>query len=177
MIRRNQPGQVRLNERMDLVQFDTAQAPTVAAWPTSATESQRWCGRPEFPIRPEVIEEWSKAQDVQAFLLLAESEAVGYGELWLDEEEHEVELAHLIVAPTHRRKGIGRHLTEALSKEAEQQPTAGTICLRVHPDNAAAARVYQSAGYQQVDEATAAEWNARQPVAYQWLVLKRRNDD
>jgi ribosomal protein S18 acetylase RimI-like enzyme len=119
-----------------------------------------------------VIKEWSTAPDVQAFLLLDEGEPVAYGELWLDEEERETELVHLIVAPTRRRTGIGRHLTETLSDMAEQQPTTDTLYLRVHPANEAATRVYESAGYTRVDEATATKWNAQQPTPYRWLTRK-----
>ncbi len=58
------------------------------------------------------------------------------GEVWLDDEEEEVELARLIVAPSHRGRGIGRQLVSELVELAR----AGypDVFVRVHPDNAAA---------------------------------------
>ena len=153
---------------VEFVEFDTALAATIAGWPTSADEAYRWCGQRE--VRPDMVAEWALAEDVRAFVLVDDGIPVGYGELWLDEgEEGEIELSRLIVAPARRGQGVGRALVEALTGAARQHPT-GLIFLRVHPDNAIAARVYRAAGFRPVDQDTAAEWNARQPVAYEWLV-------
>jgi len=113
----------------------------------------------------EIVAGWGAAADVQAFTLVDAGALVGYGELWLDEDE--VELARLIVAPARRGQGVGRRLVEALTDVARQH--ADLIFLRVHPDNATATRVYRAAGFEPVDAATAAEWNQHQPVTYTWL--------
>jgi ribosomal protein S18 acetylase RimI-like enzyme len=154
---------------VDLVEFDVKYAAAVASWPTSAEESLYWCGRTEFPVLPDVIAAWSIPEDVRTFLLVDGDEPVGYGELWLDGDENEVELARLIVAPDRRRQGVGQRLVAALTEVARQQPCAALIFLRVHPDNGRAARVYLAAGFQPLTPAAAAEWNAEQPVPYQWL--------
>jgi ribosomal protein S18 acetylase RimI-like enzyme len=154
---------------VDLVEFDAKYAATVAGWPTSADESLRWCGRTEFPVLPDVITAWSIPGDVRTFLLVDAAGPVGYGELWLDDDENEVELARLIVAPDRRCQGIGRRLLHVLTEAARQQPCAGLIFLRVHPDNGRAAKLYLAAGFQPLAPAMAAEWNAEQSVPYQWL--------
>jgi GNAT superfamily N-acetyltransferase len=151
---------------VDLVEFDVALAATVAGWPRTADEAYRWCGHRE--VSADIVAEWSKAEDGRCFALVDAGAPVGYGELWLDEDE--VELARLIVAPDRRRQGVGRRLVEALTEVARQYET-GLICLRVHPDNTSAVRVYLAAGFASVDDATTAEWNARQPVTYQWLTI------
>jgi ribosomal protein S18 acetylase RimI-like enzyme len=156
---------------VDLVEFDVKYAATVASWPTSADESLHWCGRSEFPVLAEVIAAWSIPDDVRTFLLVDGAEPIGYGELWLDDDENEVELARLIVAPDRRCQGVGRHLVAELTDTARLQPCAGLIFLRVHPDNSRAAKVYLAAGFQPLDDVTAAEWNAQQPVPYQWLTF------
>jgi ribosomal protein S18 acetylase RimI-like enzyme len=153
---------------MTLVPFDPTHAATVADWPTSAVEALRWCGHSEFPLSPAAVASWSDDPEVRAFLLMAGSTPIAYGELWLDETE--VELARLIVAPAHRDQGNGRRLVEALAELAREHDT-GLICLRVHPGNDGAARLYRKIGFQPVDEPTATEWNADQPVKYQWLTL------
>ncbi|HEX4721079.1 MAG TPA: GNAT family N-acetyltransferase [Pseudonocardiaceae bacterium] len=148
---------------VELVGFDTVLAATVAGWPVSAGEAVRWCGQRQ--VSPKLVAGWSTAAGVWAYTLMADGTPVGYGELWLDDDE--VELARLIVAPAHRRQGVGRRLVEGLVEAAAARE--GLIFLRAHPDNTAAISVYRAVGFEPVDAATAAEWNVDQPVAYDWL--------
>ena len=152
---------------VELIEFDAALAATVAGWPTSADEAFQWCGLRD--VSTGTVAGWSTAEDVRAFTLVVDGAPVGYGELWLDDGE--VELARLIVAPGHRRRGVGRRLVVALTDVALGH--GGLIFLRVHPDNTAAISVYRAAGFEPVDAATAAEWNAEQPVAYDWLTYDK----
>lgn len=67
------------------------------------------------------------------------------GELWVDDDEQEVELARLIVAPAHRGQGVGRRIVTGLVEHAHRiHPTA---FLRVRPENEAARRCYAAAGF------------------------------
>ena len=121
---------------------------------------------------PEVISGWSAADDVDTFLLLDGEGPVAYGELWLDEEEGEVELARLLVAPERRGQGTGRALTSLLAAAArDRHPHLETVCLRVRPENTAGHRAYEAAGFTFVDAATEAAWNLGQPTQYRWMVL------
>jgi ribosomal protein S18 acetylase RimI-like enzyme len=103
----------------------------------------------------------------RAFGLVDDGALVGYGELWVDDDE--VELARLIVDPARRRQGIGRQLVSRLAEVGRAYYTR-TVFLRVHPDNDSAVRVYLAAGFRFVDDMTAAEWNEGQPLTYRWLV-------
>lgn len=147
---------------MELIEFDTARAATVAGRPSSPDEAWRWCGHRD--VTPEMVAGW----DGRAFGLVDDGALVGYGELWVDDDE--VEVARLIVDPARRRQGIGRRLVEALADVALSYDT-GSVFLRVHPDNESAIRVYLAARFRFVDESTAAAWNMGQPVNYRWLVL------
>ncbi|HVK23199.1 MAG TPA: GNAT family N-acetyltransferase [Actinokineospora sp.] len=138
-----------------------ADAAIVAAWPLSEDESRLWCSLPE--VDAGLVAEWSDA----GFGLIDGGELVGYGELWIDHDEAEVELARLIVAPAHRGRGIGRRLAAALAGLASTHYPA--IFMRVHPDNTAALRCYASAGFSRVGAAEADEWNRGQPTRYVWL--------
>lgn len=153
---------------MDLLPFTDARAGTVAGWPVSAAEVARWCGRTEFPLPAEVPAGWQREEGVRGHLLMDGEVPVGYGEVWLDAEEDEAELARIIVAPGARGRGVGRVLVRGLLARAVD---AGfqDVFLRVHPDNEAALRCYRGAGFVTVDAALAEEWNAAQPVAYVWL--------
>jgi ribosomal protein S18 acetylase RimI-like enzyme len=128
-----------------------------------------WCSRAEHPFPAEVIRGWAAQPDVAAYLLLADGEPVGYGEVWSDEEENEAELARLIVAPAARGRGVGRALTIALVAVAGYDE----VFLRVRPDNAVALATYRGAGFADVAAELQAEWNAPQPRPYAWLRYDR----
>ncbi|MFE5549563.1 GNAT family N-acetyltransferase [Streptomyces sp. NPDC056534] len=148
--------------------FADAHAITVAGWPASASEVVMWCGRQEFPVPTQTITDWQRDEDVQAHVLVEDERVVGYGELWFDAEEDEVELARIIVAPDNRGKGLGRVLVRGL---LAQTVGAGysDVFMPVHPDNGAALRCYRGAGFVPVDAGLAESWNAAQPVNYVWL--------
>jgi GNAT superfamily N-acetyltransferase len=147
---------------MELRPFDAELAATVAAWPLSADEALMWCGQPAgTPLA------WSAEEGVHPYGLFDGDALVAYGELWIDDDEEEVELARLIVDPARRGAGTGRALVAALTGRARE--TGRPIYMRVHPANAAALRCYASGGFVPVDPELAAEWNKPQPVPYVWL--------
>jgi ribosomal protein S18 acetylase RimI-like enzyme len=124
-----------------------------------------WCGHAGWPVPADKVAAWSTEDGVRPFGLHVGEELIGYGELWVDHDEAEVELARLIVDPRHRGQGAGRELVGGLVARAEYPD----IFLRVHPDNTVALRCYTGAGFIRVDAVREAEWNAPQPVAYVWL--------
>ena len=150
--------------------FDPAQAGPVAAWAGSATEARWWAGVAGFPVPAATVVSWQEDPDARGYLLYEDAEPVAYGEIWDDAEEAESELAHLIVHPAARGRGLGRALVHSLV------PLAGfdALLMRVHPDNSAARRCYVGAGFAVVDEERAAEWNVPQPVPYVWLEQTRQ---
>lgn len=147
--------------QMDLLPFAAAHAVTVAGWPTSSREVVMWCGRQEFPVLRQTITDWQRDDDVQAHILVEDERVVGYGELWFDAEEDEVELARIIVAPDIRGKGLGRVLVRGLLAQALGAGYSD-VFMRVHPDNETALRCYREAGFVSVDAGLAESWNAAQ---------------
>lgn len=145
-------------------------ATTVAWWSRSAEEARRWCSVAEHPFPAERVRGWWAGNDVQPWLLAEGPEAVpvGYGELWVDGEEDEVELARLIVDPERRRAGLGRQLVASLVGAAEATGRAACV-LRVVPDNSAALGLYRTAGFAEVEPDRAFAWNQGQPAAYVWF--------
>jgi ribosomal-protein-alanine N-acetyltransferase len=143
-------------------------AAVVAGWSRSTEEARRWCSVAEHPFPAERVRGWWAGSDVQPWLLVVDGSPVGYGELWLDEEEDEVELARLIVDPAHRRSGQGRALVAGLIKAAKATGLTGCL-LRVVPDNAPAIGLYRAAGFAEVNPDRTAEWNQGQPRAYVWF--------
>jgi ribosomal protein S18 acetylase RimI-like enzyme len=154
---------------MELRGFEEEYGRLVAGWARTAQEVALLCGRVEYPFPEELIGTWRKIDpDIESYLLFDGERAVGYGEVWLDDDEDEVELARLIVDPAERGKGIGAELVRALLKPAI---AAGhpDIFLRVRPDNAVAIKTYLGTGFVDVSQQETDEWNAGQPVAYRWM--------
>ena len=154
---------------MELRAFEGEHSALVAGWASSAQEVSLLSGRNEYPFPAELMTSWRKvADDIRAYLYYDGENPIAYGELWLDDEEDEVELARIIVAPEFRGKGIGTEFVRALLVPALDAGYSD-LFLRVRPDNEPAIRTYLRVGFTPVDEALAAEWNTPQPINYTWL--------
>lgn len=148
--------------------FDPAHADLVSAWAKSPREVMNWCSGNVAPVPPAEIIAWSDDPDTTAYTLTEDGIVLGYGELWTDEEEAEIELARLIVDPSLRGRGYGRRLTTELTARAlAHYPT---VSLRVNPENDTARFCYESAGFRRVDPATERQWNSAQPTPYLWML-------
>lgn len=144
-------------------------AETVAGWSVSADEAQRWVSNAVHPFPASAVTSWWNDTDVQPRLLIdPDGTPAGYGEVWDDADEDEVELARLIVDPQRRRQGVGSRLVDQLLGLARRSGRADCF-LRVAPDNTAALALYRTAGFRDVDPAQAAAWNQQQPADYVWL--------
>lgn len=143
---------------------------SVATWATTTAEVAQWCGYRAAPVPPSVIRAWALEEGVHAFSLHGDGVLTAYGELWVDDDEQEVELARLIVDPARRGQGVGRRLTQLLAARA--RTAYDDVFLRVHPHNVAARRAYAAAGFVPVPDAAAAEWNVGQPVPYCWYAYR-----
>jgi ribosomal protein S18 acetylase RimI-like enzyme len=151
-----------------VVPFAAPAAAVVSSWATTAAEVAAWCSRSEAPVPPEVIVEWSTPPDVRAYLLVdTDATPVAYGELWIDDDEHEVELARIIVDPNRRGRRFGRRFVAELATMAQTIHPA-TI-MRVQPGNDTAVACYRAAGFRRLDPDAEREWNQGQPTAYLWM--------
>src|SRR6185295_5253373 len=99
--RRNRgAGPVRLREhvRMPLLPFDPGQAGLVASWASGdASVVRAWIAIDADGVPADVVAGWSQEDDVEAYLFTetVDGPPVAYGELWLDHEEGDLELARL----------------------------------------------------------------------------------
>jgi ribosomal protein S18 acetylase RimI-like enzyme len=149
--------------------FQTAHAAEIAGWATTAEEARRWGGRETaWPVASSVFDSWHADPEVHAYVLVEAGEPLGYGEVWVDADEREVELGRIIVAPERRGQGLGRLLVTLLLEQAA--PTGYPAAfVRVAPDNAAALACYAGAGFAAVTPDERRRFNEGQPVAYAWL--------
>lgn len=151
-----------------------ADAALLGGWSQSAEETLMWCSSQEHPVSPERVRSWWGPSDVAPYLALGTGgDPLAYGELWLEPDEDEVELARLIVAPRFRGRGIGRALVAALVDRAAATGL-GSVILRFRPGNDAASRCYRASGFRELDAERNAEWNKGQPATYTWMELVGR---
>ena len=149
----------------ELELFDRRSAAVIAGWAGTPDESMLWCSLPE--VSPDTVDGWSRRPEVEAFVLCEDRHVVAYGEIWVDLDEREVELAHLIVDPERRGEGMGGQLiAELVGQACRHYPL---IALRVHSRNDAAIRCYARAGFERASDADSAAWNVGQPVDYVWM--------
>ena len=115
--------------RVPLQPFDLDQAALVASWAVGDEVVRAWCAVEGDAVPADVVAGWSQADDVEAFLFSdsADGPWVAYGELWLDDEEGEVELARLLVAPERRGQGLGRAAYQAKGTGQSQEITGDGI--------------------------------------------------
>ena len=154
---------------MELRGFSDEYAVLVAGWAADAKEVALLSGQVEYPFPEELKASWRKVDpDIHSYLLFDGDQPVGYGEVWLDDEEDEVELARIIVDPKVRGRGIGLELVRALLPPAVAAGYS-EVFLRVRPENAVAIRTYHRTGFVDVPAALMDEWNQGQPLAYRWM--------
>jgi len=148
--------------------FDLVYGSEVLSWVLDSNDSRNWANLADVPADPSIFAAWHTDPDVRAFVLLCDGTAVGYGEIWIDSQAGEVELARILVKPACRGSGMGRRLADLLLAEAAKSGLPDAF-LRVHPDNATAIACYHHAGFRRIDAGTASCWNRSQPVEYAWL--------
>jgi|SRR5215813_11100109 len=153
---------------LHLRSFPAELAGVVSGWTQTDEEVFMWCGAGAAPVTAEQIRAWARGVGVQPFGLYRGNRLVAYGELWVDDDEAEVELARLIVDPGERGQGLGRYLAAELARLARFRHPR--VFLRVHRGNIAALRCYAAAGFEPVGSDQAAIWNVGQPVDYVWLI-------
>jgi len=147
----------------------------ISHWPLNAEEAVAWAGvDTEFPIASDLFQRWHQDADVHAFVADDNGFEVAYGELWVDHQEHEVELARIIVHPSHRGIGVGRAFVTSLLQEAAKYGMPN-IFLRVIPNNFAAIRCYENCGFLRVDPTEEKFFNERQPRQYAWFRYAHSN--
>ena len=152
-----------------LREFRESDAREVARWATTMDEVRRWAGSdPGWPVDVSVFGRWHAEPDVRPYVLCDGEEPVGYGEVWIDEPEQEVELARILVNPECRGRGLGKRLVRRLLERASLAGLPDAF-VRVVPENGPALACYRGAGFSPVSEPEREEFNRGQPLDYVWM--------
>jgi ribosomal protein S18 acetylase RimI-like enzyme len=154
---------------MRLIPFQNDHAAEILRWVTFHEEARQWGGPGiRWPLDVSLFPAWHADPEIQPYVLYEGEELLGYGEVWVDSEEEEVELARLLVKPARRGQGVGQRLVNLLMEQAvlSGYPMA---FMRVFPDNHAALACYHRAGFSLVPPAEQQQYNQGQPIEYVWL--------
>lgn len=141
----------------------------IVRWATTAEEARWWGGQGvRWPVSASILRGWHADPDVWPYVLREDGVPLAYGEVWVDDDEQEVELGRIIVRPERRRQGVGRLVVSLL---VEQAALTGyrTAFLRVAAENGAALVCYQAAGFVPVPADEQRAFNQGQPIEYVWL--------
>jgi [ribosomal protein S18]-alanine N-acetyltransferase len=156
-----------VDDEMALVPYDGRAASQVVTWCAASPFSSEWV--PAGAADPDaVLAGWHTDPDISGHLLLRGGAPVAYGELWVEADEDEAELAHLVVDPALRRQGLGQGLAVRLVAAARDLGLAH-VFLRVRPDNEVGIACYASVGFVRCSPEEELSFNAGQPAAYQWM--------
>ena len=154
---------------LKIVRFCRHLSAEIIDWPLDADEAQAWGGRKTpFPVTYEVFINWHEEPAVQPFVAFEHESPVAYGELWVDREDEEIELARIIVKPQKREMGIGQTFVRLLITQALMLGMKD-VYVRVVPHNRTAIHCYESAGFVPVSSREQELYNQGQPADYLWL--------
>jgi [ribosomal protein S18]-alanine N-acetyltransferase len=120
---------------------------TIVTWLPDAEATRRWAGpRVTFPFTAPELELQVQVPGGKSYVLQSGAAVVAYGQHWVLAKPA-VHLGRLIVAPTHRGKGLGRELCVQLIAAAIQATGASAVTLRVYRDNTNALALYRALGF------------------------------
>ncbi|MBC8478722.1 GNAT family N-acetyltransferase [bacterium] len=119
--------------------YDPLDREWVAGWINSEAVAEAFCGLSKVTDR--TFEDWLAAQDQLQFVLANDDgEPEAYCELWLGEDEKEVELAHLLVSDEGRGAGTGSEMVRLLVERVfKKMRHVQRILARTTEENSAAA--------------------------------------
>jgi ribosomal protein S18 acetylase RimI-like enzyme len=118
----------------------------VASWIGRADECRLWAGPAvSFPVEPGVLASEIGFAEAEDLALADETGTAGFGQLvW--RPDGRAHLARVIVRPDARGRGYGSVLVRALVERATARG-ARLATLNVYPENGAALRLYEAAGF------------------------------
>lgn len=158
--------------KLRLMDFKQPHAATILAWLSDAEEMKAWAGRAApFPAPADLFQRWHAEPDVHPVLLLAGEDVTGYGEIWVDRDESEIELGRVIIAPARRGQGYGQKFIRLLLQRAATFDLPH-VFVRVIPENGTAIRCYQRVGFVRASAMDEHRYNRVQPRPYVWMELR-----
>lgn len=132
--------------------FDPLDREWVLSWVDSEEVAEAFCGLSR--VTPLVFEDWYNAPDQLQFVYEKDDgEPVAYGEVWLSENDNELEISHLIVSNEFRSQGHGADLVRSLLQWIRMEKKAvKKVWARVDTDFSRGADFLQRLEFREVRE-------------------------
>ncbi len=149
-----------LTQQGRLVEFRPEHAERIASW-VDDNRQLLWLAPSTLPpLTPEKVRNWCNSGgrayvygEAAAVGELDPLQVLGYAELnRLRHDPNGWWIGHFVVDSQRRGRGIGRSVLRCLASAAFDGFAASNLCLVVFPENAAAIRCYESAGFRRVGE-------------------------
>jgi ribosomal protein S18 acetylase RimI-like enzyme len=137
----------------------------IASWIRSAELCEQWAGTSVgFPIQLDSLPEEIEFRHAESWCLLESGVLVGFGQIFprADGRQH---LAHLIVEPNFRGRGLGRQLTKRLLELALAKSPM-LVSLNVSVANLTAISLYQSLGFRSANRPSSEPDSASQYMVH-----------
>lgn len=158
-----------MSKHFRLIPFQESHAAEIVHWAMSAEEASQWGGSGiACPLDTSLFQKWHADSDVRPFVLCEDDALLGYGEVWADSAEQEVELGRIIIEPAYRGQGVGQRFVALLLEQAALTGYRHAF-VRVVPENRVAIACYRRSGFSPVSEEEQQRYNQGQPVEYLWL--------
>ncbi|MBY6036900.1 GNAT family N-acetyltransferase [Fictibacillus nanhaiensis] len=139
--------------------------PIIKEWLNAPQDCENVTGNRVYSS--EMFYSWYKAHDQMGYMFEEDSESVAFGEIWVDEEEKDLEIAHLVVKPSARNRGIGKRFIQKLLEKCKDYPYEW-VFLRIEPKNEQALQCYKGVGFVE-DPSLRTTFNSK------WVWMKKRN--
>ncbi len=151
----------------NLYPFDPIFAEALLTWVGSFQESFFWCAKKQFPLEPQIFEQWHIDHDIHPYLLVEDEEAIAYGEVSFASGSEEAELMRLLVHPEWRGKGVGGRLIQALLETLDAQ-SVKEVMAHINPQNDASRRILEKQGFVRIPPERETELNQWEAQAFEW---------
>jgi GNAT superfamily N-acetyltransferase len=138
--------------------------PVIKGWLSEPKVCKYVTGRQVYST--DMFYSWYEAHDQFGYILEEGTNSVAYGEIWIDEEEKDIELAHIVVHPSLRNKGLGKSFIKELLAECKNYPYEW-VYMRIEPGNVQAIQCYKGVGFVE-------DPNLRSSFDSRWIWLKKR---
>ncbi|MGD6957218.1 GNAT family N-acetyltransferase [Rossellomorea aquimaris] len=141
--------------------------PVIKGWLNEPKDCKYVTGRQVYSS--DMFNSWYEAHDQFGYIFEEGSKCIAYGEIWIDEEEKDIELAHIVVHPSLRNKGLGKRFIKELLEECKIYPFEW-VYMRIEPGNVQAIQCYKGVGFKE-------DPDLRSSFDSRWIWLKIRITD
>jgi ribosomal protein S18 acetylase RimI-like enzyme len=135
--------------KADIVPYTAEYSRTVLSWIDDEETLENLSRDIDYPPPEDLIESWQR-EGISSYLLMSDGKPVAYGEIWPRPLLLAVEIAHLLVDPVMRGRGLGTKMVNMLFDRGAQRPGVAKVMITFHSGDEAVLGCYVKAGFELV---------------------------